>query len=64
MALDIIEIGHPVLREVATGVSAEELQSPEMQQFIDDLIATKREANGAGIAANQVASTRRISWSR
>lgn len=60
MALDIIEIGHPVLREVATAVSPEELQSASMQQFIDDLIATKRKANGAGIAANQVANTRRI----
>ncbi len=60
MALDIIEIGHPILREIATEVSTTELQSAEMQQFIDDLIATKRKANGAGIAANQVASARRI----
>ena len=60
MALDIIEIGHPVLREVATEVQDDELQTDEMQQFIDDLIATKRQANGAGIAANQVASARRI----
>ncbi len=60
MALDIIEIGHPVLREIATEVSIDELKTDEMQQFIDDLIDTKRQANGAGIAANQVASARRI----
>lgn len=60
MALDIIEIGHPVLREMATEVPIDELQSDKMQHFIDELIDTKRQANGAGIAANQVASARRI----
>jgi len=60
MSLEIIEIGHPVLRQVATEVSPEELQSDKMQKFIDDLIDTRKQANGAGIAANQVAVARRI----
>lgn len=60
MALDIIEIGHPVLREVATEVSADELASEKTQLFIDELIDTRKQANGAGIAANQVALAKRI----
>jgi len=58
--LEIAKVGHPVLRERATPVSAEELRSPEVQRLIDDMIETKRAANGAGIAANQVSDTRRI----
>ena len=59
-ALDIIEIGHPTLREVATEVPVDEIKSIAVQEFIDSLIETKRAANGAGIAANQVDNTWRI----
>ena len=52
--LKIATIGHPVLREVAREVATEELASAEMQRFIDDLVETMVDANGAGIAANQV----------
>ena len=52
--LDIITVGHPILREQARELTLEELASPETQAFIDDLIATMRHANGAGLAANQV----------
>lgn len=60
MVLDITQIGNPVLRENCREVSVEELLSDEMQQFIDDLIETKRHANGAGIAAPQVGRALRI----
>jgi peptide deformylase len=50
----IATIGHPVLRQVARKLSREELLRPDTQRFIDDLIETMRDANGAGIAANQV----------
>jgi peptide deformylase len=52
--LKIAQIGEPVLREVAAEVSPEALASDEIQRFIDDLVATMRDANGAGLAANQV----------
>ncbi len=52
--LKIATIGHPVLREVAKPVARAELASPETQRFIDDLVETMFDANGAGIAANQV----------
>jgi peptide deformylase len=58
--LPIATVGDPVLRERAREVSPEELRSPEVQRLIDDMIETKRAANGAGIAANQVSDTRRI----
>lgn len=60
MVLDITQIGNPLLRESCREVSLEELHSDEMQQFIDDLIETKRAANGAGIAAPQVGRALRI----
>jgi peptide deformylase len=41
-------------------VTLEELASAETQTFIDDLIATMRHANGAGLAANQVGVPIRI----
>jgi peptide deformylase len=58
--LPIAQVGDPVLRERARDLTAEELASPEVQAFIDDLIDTKRAANGAGLAANQVSDLRRI----
>jgi peptide deformylase len=58
--LPIREMGDPVLREVARPVSAEELASPEVQRLIDDMIETKRAANGAGLAAPQVGVPLRI----
>lgn len=51
---DIAQIGEPILRKKAALLSPEELASAEVQRFIDDLIETKRHANGAGLAANQV----------
>lgn len=60
MVLEITKIGNPILREVASEVSPEELATVDMQQFIDDLIETKRDANGAGIAAPQVGVSKRI----
>jgi peptide deformylase len=57
---EIVTVGDPVLRERAREVTGDELRSPEMQRLIDDLIETKRAANGAGLAANQVGETLRI----
>ncbi|MFL5825165.1 MAG: peptide deformylase [Thermoleophilaceae bacterium] len=57
---EIATVGHPVLREPAREVTLDELRSPEVQRLIDDMIETKRAANGAGIAANQVHETLRI----
>ena len=52
--LSILRIGDPILRQESQRLSQEELASPEIQSFIDDLIETMRAANGAGLAAPQV----------
>jgi peptide deformylase len=57
---EIVEIGHPVLRERARELTPEEVRSPEVQKLIDDLIETMRAANGAGLAANQVGEAARV----
>ena len=57
---EIVEIGHPVLRERAREVTSEELQSESVQGLIDDMIETMRAADGAGLAANQVGETVRV----
>jgi peptide deformylase len=56
----IATLGHPVLREVAHEVTREALEAPKMQAFIDDLIETMHDANGAGLAANQIYEPVRI----
>lgn len=53
-------VGHPVLRQRAREVSVEELRSPEMQRFVDDLVETMHDANGAGLAAIQIYEPIRI----
>ena len=58
--LNIAQIGAPVLRESTKRLKREELLSPPIQEFIDDLIHTMRSANGAGLAANQVHQSLRI----
>jgi peptide deformylase len=50
----IAQIGHPVLRQTARHVTRDELASPAIQAFIEDLVETMHDADGAGLAANQV----------
>jgi peptide deformylase len=57
---EIVEVGHPVLRERARELTPEELASDGVQFLIDDMIETMRAANGAGLAANQVGETVRV----
>jgi peptide deformylase len=54
--LPLRQLGDPVLRTPAEPVT--DLEAA--QQLIDDLIATKRAAHGAGLAANQVGDLRRV----
>ncbi len=50
--LQIAQLGHPVLREIAQPVS--DIHAPEVKTLIDDLIATLTEVGGLGLAAPQV----------
>jgi peptide deformylase len=58
--LPIVTVGDPVLRERARKVGPDELRSPRVQQLIDDMIETMRDAAGAGLAANQVGALLRV----
>jgi peptide deformylase len=55
--LDIAQLGHPVLRQIAEPVA--EIDDT-VQQLIDDLFATSDAASGAGIAAPQVYISSRV----
>ena len=52
--------GIPKIRSGAELVSVEQLQSSAVQQFIDDMVETMRDANGVGIAAPQVQVSQQI----
>ena len=58
--LKIAQMGHPVLRKIAEPLAPDEISSAEVQAFIDDLLETCLDADGAGLAAPQVHSSRRI----
>src|SRR5678815_3745894 len=52
--LKVARLGHPVLRQIARPLTLDEIRAEETQRFIDDLIETMREYDGAGLAATQV----------
>lgn len=60
MVLDVIKMGNPILREVCQAIPLVDITNDELQTFIDDLIDTMRDKNGAGIAASQVGQLKRI----
>ena len=60
MSRQIVQIGNPALREIAKAVEESEIASKEIQSLVDDLIETMRNANGAGLAATQIAVPYRI----
>jgi peptide deformylase len=54
MKLKILQIGEPVLRQPARPLSAEEIQSPPIQQLIELMRETMYDAPGVGLAAPQI----------
>lgn len=57
---EILQLGHPDLRVVAAPVDPAAIDTTEIQTLIDDLIATMRDADGAGLAATQIGVHRRV----
>jgi peptide deformylase len=51
MVLDIVNFGHPVLRQKGVRIDA---VTPEIEELIRDMFDTMREAAGVGLAAQQV----------
>lgn len=58
--LEIIKIGHPTLRTKAEEMHFADIQSPETQKLIDDMISTMGSAGGVGLAAPQVNKSIRV----
>jgi peptide deformylase len=54
MRLKIIQVGEPVLREQARELTPREIRSPDIQQLIEWMRETMRDAPGVGLAAPQV----------
>ncbi len=56
----IRRIGDPVLRRRASEVDLADVTGAEVRALVDDLIDTMRDANGAGLAANQIGVEKRV----
>lgn len=54
MALEIVQVGTPVLREIARPLSAEEIHSSHIQELIQKMAETMWAAPGVGLAAPQI----------
>lgn len=50
----IMQVGHPVLRQIAAPVLLEDILSPDIQQLITVMQDTMRQAPGVGLAAPQI----------
>jgi peptide deformylase len=57
---EILTEGHPTLRKVAKKVDPAEISDPIFQQLLDDMFATMYNAPGIGLAAPQIAVSKRI----
>ena len=57
-ALEIAQLGDPVIRQQAVEVT--DIQNPELQAFIEELLVTVADEGGMGIAAPQVSVSKRI----
>ena len=53
--LPIVELGNPILHQVARSIV--NIQDQSVQTLIDDLLLTVKQSNGVGIAAPQVAQS-------
>jgi peptide deformylase len=58
--LRVAQMGHPVLRLVAQPVDPEVIPTEDFQRFLDDLLETMEEYEGAGLAAPQVHTSVRV----
>jgi peptide deformylase len=52
--LEIVQVGHPVLREPARPLTREEVLTPAFARLLEDMKETMRAAPGVGLAAPQI----------
>ena len=58
--LHVAGLGQPVLRSSSQTVPKSQIDTPEFQQFLDDLIESMRFHDGVGLAAPQVFRSQRV----
>lgn len=58
--LKVAQLGNPILRGETEPFTKEEIADPNTRHFIDSMVATMREYNGAGLAGPQVHSKKQI----
>ena len=56
----ILNMGHPLLREVARPLSADELAAPRLRDLIRDMVDTLHDYGGIGLAAPQIGESVRL----
>lgn len=54
MSLTVLQVGEAVLRQRAKRLPIDQIQSPSIQQLIEQMRETMREAPGVGLAAPQI----------
>lgn len=57
-ARPLLRIGHPLLLKPAMAVT--EFNTPELETLVQDMLDTMAEADGAGLAANQIGELKRV----
>lgn len=57
---NVARMGNPILRQRAKEIAPDQIQSPEIQRLIDDMIETMAEYEGVGLAAPQVHESVRL----
>ena len=58
--LEVIRLGHPVLRQVAEPVDEDLFGSIRLEKLFHDMVRTMRAEDGVGLAAPQVAESLRL----
>lgn len=58
--LQIVRLGHPSLRSISQPISLKEINHPEFQELLDNMVAICKAHDGVGIAAPQVGINKRI----
>lgn len=56
----ILQLGNPILRQNSRNVERDEMQTPEFQSLVQDMIETMHQANGIGLAAPQIGLNKNI----
>ena len=58
--LKVSRMGHPVLRQRASEIPADQVQHPDLQRLVEDMVDTMIDYEGIGLAAPQVFQPLRV----